>query len=70
MSYSIGKCYVLDHAQYIVKKMIDCLEQRYGNFFGKDGNVNINSEEGDAWCCLPSELQRLAKVRENRRRKL
>ena len=38
---------MLDLAQYIVKKIIDCFEQRYGNLFGKNTNVNINSDEGD-----------------------
>ena len=47
MNYSWEKRYLLDQAQYIVKKIIDCFEQRYGNIFGKDANVNINSDEGD-----------------------
>ena len=46
MNYSRVKRYLLDHAQYIVKKIIDCFEQRYGNLFGKDTNVNITSDEG------------------------
>ena len=46
VNYSGEKRYLLDHAQYIVKKIIDSFEQRYGNLFGKDANVNINSEEG------------------------
>ena len=36
MNYSRKKCYLLDHAQYILKKIIDCFEQRYSNIFGKD----------------------------------
>ena len=30
-----------------MNKIIDCFEQRYGNLFGKNANVNINSDEGD-----------------------
>ena len=30
-----------------MKKRIDCFEQRYGNLFGKNAKVNINSGEGD-----------------------
>ena len=46
VNYSREKRYLLDHAQYITKK-IDCFEQRYDYHFGKDANVNINSDEGD-----------------------
>ena len=46
VNYSREKHVLLDHAQYIVKKIIDCFEQRYGNLFGKKANVNINSDEG------------------------
>ena len=47
VNYSRGKRYILDLAQYIVKKIIDCFEQRYGNLFGKNANVSISSDEGD-----------------------
>ena len=47
VNYSREKRYLLDHAQYIVKKIIDWFEQRYGNLFGKDANVNIKSDESD-----------------------
>ena len=43
VNYSRRKRYLLDHAQYIVKKN-DSFEQRYGYLFGKDANVNINSD--------------------------
>ena len=46
LNYSREKRYLLDPTQYIMKK-IDCFEQRYDNLFGKDANVNINSDEGD-----------------------
>ena len=46
VNYSREKHVLLDHAKYIVKKIIDCFEQRYGNLFGKNANVNINSDEG------------------------
>ena len=42
VNHSREKRYLLDHAQYIVKKIINCFEKCYGNLFGKDANVNIN----------------------------
>ena len=33
VNYSRKKLYPLDHAQYIVKKIIYCFDQRYGNLF-------------------------------------
>ena len=47
VNYSRKQLYMLDLAQYIVKKIIDCFEQLCGNLFGKNANVNINSDEGD-----------------------
>ena len=29
------------------KKIKDCFEQHYSNLFGKDANININSDESD-----------------------
>ena len=46
VNYSREKRYLLDHAQYITKK-VDCFEQRYDYHFGEDANININSDEGD-----------------------
>ena len=35
------------HKIFWKKKKIDCFEERYGNLFGKDANVNNNLDEGD-----------------------
>ena len=72
VNYSRKKCYLLDHAQYILKKITDSFEQRYSNIFGKDVKRQylLGRMWPSFWCCLPSELQRLAKFRGNRRRKL
>ena len=49
MNYSQEVCYLLDHAAYIVERIISCFRHCYKNRFDGQNrfDMNVNSDEGD-----------------------